>query len=179
MQKIYIAALLILLASISLLVLLTRGQPVLVRKKIMLSLLIMSLTAPSATVVSCKSGSSLQDEIWERDGWIDSNTFRIYATGIPKSGAVSVIHKKGSAHESAVLRAQLMIMEKFKGAMVESCGGMVDYDKDFLRVEKAFMPIIKKGKVVAERYDEEFNCNIVYEITSKDLKKKVQTYTID
>lgn len=164
---------------VSLLAILAKGQPVFVRKKILPGLLILSLTAPSATVVSCKSKERVQKEMWQKEGWIDNNTFRTFATGLPQSGAKSVIHKKGTARAAAIILAQHQIIERFKGAGVESCGGMPDYEKDILRIEKELMPVIKNGKVVAERYDNEFNCDIVYEINLKDLKKKVYGYTFD
>lgn len=175
MHKFYITILFILLAFISLLVILTKGQPALVRKKIMLGLLIMSLTAPAATVVSCKSGSSISQNVWMTEGWVDRDTYRIISFGAPGKGTTDPGEIKERARKNAVLNAHYTIIERFKGSRIESCGGIIDYDYlDSLIRE--LLPVIKNGKIIAERYDENLNCEIVYEIKAKNLRKTVRGY---
>lgn len=171
MQKIFIAGLIIIMAFISLLVILTKGQPLLVRKKIMLGLLIMSLTAPAATVVSCKSGTLFQDEIWEKHGWIDNDTYLIKASGEAQKNLKDVRMFQESAKRNAILNAQYMIKEKFQPQPMASCGGMGSYD---ISLEKEIQGIIKGGSVKAVRY-KDLTCEIIYEVRAKDLRKKVQS----
>ena len=175
MSKIHIAILFIVLIFISLLAILTKGQPLLVRKKIMLGLLLMSLTAPAATIVSCKSGSLFQDDIWEKQGWIDDDTYRIKAAGTPKRSFTGVLQLKESAKAAAVLMAQYEIIRNFKPHLNESCAGINSYESPRFALSKDIEKIIKDGKIVAEKYDKEYNCEIIYEARAKDFKKLVES----
>ena len=172
MQKGYLVSLYAALGFITLLVLLTKGHPVLVRKKVFLGLLILSLTAPAASLVSCKSGgkSIVQKDVWHTEGWYDEDTYRIYSSGMPKDGLTNKIQRKGTARESAILLAQKNIMEKFKPVRSEACA---DYSLDNYTVSKELAGIIKGGTIIAERFDDEENCEIMYEVKSKGLKKIV------
>jgi len=171
MQKIYLVILFSLLAVISLLVIVTKGQPVLVRKKVMLGLLIMSLTTPAATIVSCKSGTLVQDTIWEKQGWIDSDTYRIKASGEPQKNIKDITMIQESAKRNAVLNAQYMIREEFKPQPMAACGGIGSYD---FALNYEIQGIIKGGSVKAVRY-KDLICEIIYEVRAKDLRKKVQS----
>lgn len=171
MQKIYIAALLILLAFTSLLVLLTRGQPVLVRKKIMLGLLFISLTAPAATVVSCRTGSAVNNEIWLKEGWIDNSTYRILATGKAEKRFSSIDLKKASAKRNAVINAQYQMLERFKPPTKAACA---DYEMPDYQVIREINVLVKSGTVKSERYNADYSCEIVYEVKAAGFKQKVQ-----
>lgn len=179
MQKTGLIILYILFGLFTVLVIITRGQPVLVRKKVLLGLLILSLTAPAATLVSCSTGetrSPAQKDVWQSEGWIDGDTYRIMAGGMPKNNAKTEAEKKSSARENALLFARTMILDRFRGVRIESCGGVVDYDELTSTVQKQFGEIIKNGRVIAEKYDEEYNCYVVYEVKSPGLKKRVNEY---
>jgi len=175
MHKIYLIMLFVSLALISILVILTGKQPVLVRKKVLLGLLIVSLTAPAATIVSCKSGAFIQKDVWQTEGWVNGDTLRVISTGTPKAGLKNETVKKGTAKEGAILFAQKKIIEKIVGQRIESCGGMRGDEIEPINLAKELAPVIKNGKVIAERYDADFNCEIIYEISSKDLKKRIES----
>jgi len=181
MQKLYLISLYIALGFITLFVILTKGQPLLMKRKVMIGMLILSLTAPAVTLVSCKSGNQVtaSKDIWQSEGWIDRDTFRIMATGNPRKGLTSDAQKKGTAREAAVLIAQIRILEKFNGDKIESCGGFSDYEQSHVTALKEYNAIIKNGVVIAEKYDDQFNCDIIYEVKYPGLKKKVSGYVID
>lgn len=176
MQKIYLMSLYVVLGFITLLVIMTKSRPVLVRKKVLLGLLILSLTSPAATLVSCSSGKNIfrtQKDIWKTTGWVDGDTYRIAAQGMPKQGLTNVTQKKGYARDAAILNAQKAIIEKFTYRVNESCAGMSDYSASGIALAKELGACIKGGSVIAIKYDEEFNCEIIYEVKRKGLKKLV------
>ncbi len=177
MHKGYLLYLYAAFGLITLLVILTKGKPSLARRRLLLGLLIFSLTAPAAALVSCKSGEKkiVQKDIWQTDGWVDEDTCRIYAAGTPRQGLTNKIQRKGSAKESAVLIARKGLMERFKPVRIESCAGMADYgyyEYSFAESEE-LNAVIKGGAVVAEKFDDQDNCEIIYEVKSRGLKKKI------
>ena len=178
MQKTYIVMLYVLLGLISFLFLLTKSQPLLLKRKFILGMLLMMLTAPSASLLSCRSGqtkSFLQKDIWETSGWVDGDTYRMKSTGVPKPGLTHPAQKKGTAKESAILNAQYYIIEKFRPAINESCASMSNYESSSIAVSKEITGIIKGGSVIADRYNEDYSCEIIYEVKSPDLKRKVES----
>jgi len=176
MQKIYIIILFAVMCFVSLLVIVTKGQPVLVRKKIILGLLIMSLTAPSASVVSCKSGTSVFKDVWKSEGWVNEDTFRIISTGIPKTGINNPDERKDSAKKHAVLNAQQQITERFRDSRTEACSGVPEFTYSWDTVEPQLKAALKNGKTLAEHYDDEDNCEIVFEVKMKNLKTLIRGY---
>lgn len=179
MQKLYLTGLYAALGLITLLVILTKGKPVLVRRKVFLGLLILSLTAPAASLVSCMTGDTkagVQKDVWQTAGWVDGDTFRIMAGGMPGQDAKTEAEKKSSARENAIMFARAMIAERFRGVRTESCSGIVDYADLTVTIQKQFGEIIKNGRVIAEQYDAEYNCDVIYEVKSPGLKKRVVEY---
>ena len=176
MQKGYLMYLYAGLMLTSILVIMTKGKPALVRRKVLLGLLIFSLTAPAVTLVSCKSGgkSIVQKDVWQTEGWVDEDTYRIYASGMPKEGLTNKIQRKGTSRESAILLAQKNIIEKFKPIRSEACA---DYSSGNYALSKELVGVIKGGTIIAERFDVEENCEIIYEVKSKGLKNKIQEYS--
>jgi len=177
MQRGYLIYLYAALGLITLLVILTRGKPALARRKVFLGLLILSLTASTAAMISCKSGSKkiVQKDVWQTEGWFDNDTYRIYSSGIPRDGLTNKIQRKGTAKESAILYAQKMVLERFKPVQNQSCAGMADYgyyENPYVQ-SKELLVIIKAGRVIAERFDEMEKCEIMYEVKSAGLKEMV------
>lgn len=178
MQKPYLIVLYVALGFITAAVIVTRGKPVLVRKRVLLGLLILSVTTAPAALVSCRSTNEKSVEreerdVWQSEGWVDEDTFRILATGPADRVIKDAEEKKKSARNNAVRYAQSMIAERFNSAKYESCGGMVDYDTSRFAVQKQFGGIIKNGRIIAERFYEDFSCDIIYEVKSPGLKEKI------
>lgn len=171
MQKIYIVMPGILLLFISLLAVLIKGQSILVRKKILPAIFLISLTA----AVSCKSSAFDDFERLKSYCWIDENTYRYIATGIPDSRSLNEKEKKESARKNAILNVQYEIISKFKGYVYESCGGMIDFEPSSVVTGIEIIKAVRSGKVIDERYDADFNCEILYEVKSEKLKKKVES----
>lgn len=130
-----------------------------------------------AVIASCgprSLGGQVKGESYITEGWVDDHTFRVTATGAPKQGLTNKIQRRGTAKEAAIMAAQKTIIEKFKGARIEGAAGAVDYASTGVAIMKEFGGLVKGGSVKKETYDDDDNCEIVYEVMSRNLKKQVQ-----
>jgi hypothetical protein len=139
---------------------------------------VMVMTALFAFVagfVACGDslGGQVKGDSFKTEGWVDKDTYRSTATGVPKEGLKNKIQRRGTAKEAAVLMAQAHVIEKFKGAKVEGASGVSDYASTGYAASKEFAGLVKGGSVVKETYDDEDNCEVVYEIKSKGLQKQL------
>jgi len=107
-----------------------------------------------------------------KEGWCDKNTYRIFAKAEANKKIKDIGKRKESARWGAVLNAQYLILEKFKGARIEGTGISVFIDPKEIAAGKELIGYVKNGTVIAEKYDEEQTCEIVYEVHGTDLKKK-------
>ncbi|MCP4138294.1 MAG: hypothetical protein GY754_45450 [bacterium] len=130
------------------------------------------LIAGPLSTTACRSGQVETKEMKNR-GWVDENTYRWQTAGSPKRGLTDIAERKTTAKLAAVLNAQYTIIEKFKGARLEGAAGMLDIsDEDFKRGEE-LKKIAKNGTVIKETYDNEQNCEVIYEVKSPKLKRKI------
>ena len=130
-----------------------------------------------AFIASCGPrglGGQVKGESFITEGWVDDNTFRVTSTGAPKAGLTNKIQRRGTAKEAAIMMAQKTIIEKFKGARIEGAAGAVDYASTGVAVMKEFGGLVKGGSVKKETYDDDDNCEVVYEVMARGLKKQVQ-----
>jgi hypothetical protein len=142
-------------------------------KKVML-LAVIAIFATA--LVSCGGGSvggQVKGESFKTEGWVDADTYRTTATSAPKEGLKNKVQRRGTARESAVLVAQAHVIEKFKGAKVEGASGTSDYASTGFAASKEFAGVVKGGSVMKETYDEDDNCEVIYEIKSKGLQKQL------
>ena len=161
----------------ALLVLLTRGRGRTIGWKLAVGTLILSLTAPVAAPISCKSGSPAEarkSDVWARAGWIDDDTFRQTGIGTPRMGYTNIVMRKGSAKQAAILNAQHGIIEKFRNyATPEACCYVLMSAEPSFAWAREMTGIVKGGSILAEKFDAEESCEIVYEVKLKGLKQKV------
>ena len=128
--------------------------------------------------VACGGGSmggQIEGESFVTEGWIGDDIFRVTATGVPKEGLTNEVQKKGTAKEAALIMAQKRIIEKFVGARLEGAAGSADYASTGIAVSKEFGGLVKGGTIVKTTYDEDSNAEIVYQIESKGLRKRVMS----
>ena len=180
MQKIYIAALYAMFFSVSMLVVVTRGNPALVKRKLMIGILLLSVTMPGLTMVSCKSGNEKQvvvNDVWSMTGWIDADTYRVRADGVLDKPVAGDEKKKKSVRKAAMLNAQKAITDEFERGFKEamSSGITIDcYESTGIFIAQEVRALVKSGKVITERYAPDFSsCEIIYEVKGRYLKKKV------
>ncbi len=138
---------------------------------------ILLFTATIAVVlVSCGGASKSQiknGETFKTEGWVDNNTFRVKSVGVPAEGLTNKYQRRGTAKEAALIMAQKRIIEKFVGARLEGASGASNMASTGVAVSKEFGGFVKGGSIVKETYDEDANCEIVYQVEKKGLKKQV------
>ena len=124
-----------------------------------------------------KIGGTVEGETFKNEKWVDDNTYQLAAAGVPNSKLTNKIQRQESAKRAAILNAQYQILEKFKGSSIEGAAGMSDFESTGIAIAQEVSGYVKGGSVVKATYDEEQNCEIIYEVKAKGLKKKVSSAT--
>jgi hypothetical protein len=139
------------------------------------------LLCVAVVFTACKSsggmGGEVKGESFVSEGWVSPDIFRVTATGVPKEGLTNKIQRQGTAKEAALIMAQKRIIEKFVGARLEGAAGAADYASTGIAVSKEFGGLVKGGTIVKTTFDEDANCEIVYQVEKKNLRKEVDTGT--
>ena len=108
-------------------------------------------------------------------GWIDDNTFRVRAGSDIGGMRGDNDRTRNEAKNAAILKAQDTIIEKFVRDRVKSAERIIDPKSTGVAIINEFGSIVKKGIVRDESFDAPYKCEIIYEISSPDLKKRVRT----
>jgi hypothetical protein len=158
--------------AISILLLLTGGRKQFLKKKVTVGMMILALTGSMGACAS-KAYVARPGEITNR--WIDRDTLRMTATGKPDEMLTNDEDKKKSAQKNAVIAAQEIMVKYIKEHQLQaiSCyvaGNMPeDFEEQALKYAES---AVKKGRIVSETYDKNFNSRIIYEIKEKHLRGK-------
>jgi hypothetical protein len=120
-----------------------------------------------------KIGGTVQGETFKTEGWLDDNTYRLAAAGVPTKTLTNKVQRRESATRAAILNAQYQILEKFKGSKLEGAAGMSNFETTGIAIAQEVQGVVKGGSVQSVTYDAEDNCEIIYEVKAKGLKKKV------
>ncbi|HOT43314.1 MAG TPA: hypothetical protein PLM53_00735 [Spirochaetota bacterium] len=131
--------------------------------------LLMALTSCS----SKKIGGTVEGESYTMEGWIDDDTYQLAAAGVPTKTLTNVVQRKEASKRAAILNAQYQVIEKFKGSKIEGASGMENFEMTGIAVAQELKAIAKGGSVKKVTWDEEQNCEIIYVVHAKGLKKKV------
>ncbi|MBP7734807.1 MAG: hypothetical protein KA369_02430 [Spirochaetes bacterium] len=127
------------------------------------------------TLTSCSSkiGGTVEGQTYTTEGWIDDDTFQLAAAGVPTKTLTNVVQRKEASKRAAILNAQYQIIEKFKGSSVEGASGMENFEMTGIAVAQELKAVTKGGSVKKVTWDDEQNCEIIYVVHAKGLKKKV------
>lgn len=123
-----------------------------------------------------QSAGLSESSIGQTEGWIDNDTFRVMSAGVFKKTITDMEERKKSSYHAALLNARYIMMEKFKGSFIEGCGGIMAYNPNSPKSLNNLKQVAWDGTLIAdsERYDEEGNCSILYEVKKPGLKKYIQ-----
>jgi hypothetical protein len=119
-------------------------------------------------------GGEVKGDSFVTEGWVSPDIFRVTSTGAPKEGLTNKVQRRGTAKEAAVIMAEKRIIEKFVGARLEGAAGAADYASTGIAVQKEFSGVVKGGTIVRSTYDDDDNCEIVYQVEKKNLRKEVE-----
>jgi hypothetical protein len=144
------------------------------KKTLAIGILILAAAVFQFTSCSQKIGGTVQGDTFVTEGWIDNDTFRLAAAGVPTRTLTNKIARQESAKRAAILNAQYQVIEKFKGSKIEGAAGMHNFEMTGIAIAQELKAVVKGGSVKKVTYDAEDNCEIIYEVKAKDLKKKVE-----
>ncbi|MCP4138302.1 MAG: hypothetical protein GY754_45490 [bacterium] len=121
---------------------------------------------------ACRSGQ-VETKKMITDGWVDEDTIRVKVMAEPKRGLTNIIQRKGTAKEAALIMAQKRVLEKFTPPRLEGAAGMAEFNSTGIAVARELGGFVKGGTIIKEKYDKDQNCEIVYEVKMRGLKKRV------
>lgn len=142
-------------------------------KKFVTSALILAVAITFTACGPKGMGGQVKGDTFVTEGWVTDDIFRVTSVGVPKAGLTNKIQRQGTAKEAAQIMAEKRIIEKFVGARLEGAAGAADYASTGIAVAKEFSGVVKGGTIVRATYDEDDNCEIVYQVEKKGLKKDV------
>lgn len=143
-------------------------------KKLFLMTLVLAMGLVFTSCGGGKIGGTVQGDTFKGEKWVDDNTFQLAASGVANSKLKNKVQRRESAKRAAILNAQYQVLEKFKGSKIEGAAGMSDFESTGIAIAQEIQGVVKGGSVKSFTYDEEDNCEIIYEVKAKGLKKKVQ-----
>lgn len=143
-------------------------------KKLFLLSLIAVVAISFTACGTQRLGGQVKGETFVSEGWVTPDIFRVTSTGVPKPGLKNKIQRRGTAKEAAVIMAEKRIIEKFVGARLEGAAGAADYASTGIAVAKEFGGLVRGGTIVKETYDDDDNCEIIYQVEKKGLRKEVE-----
>ncbi len=115
----------------------------------------------------------VQGETFVSEGWVNDNTFVESAVGMPKAGSVEQIQRRATAKEAAILSAQKKVVEKFVGSRISGIVGVTDIMATGVAIQKEFSGTVRNYTIVKETYDQNDNCQILFQVQEDNLKQRV------
>lgn len=111
------------------------------------------------------------------EGWCDPDTFRLAAYAAPPTKETDPEKRKALSRKSAELSAKYRMLEKFIGARIEAGGIIADdaYMKQKQQERETLKKIIMTGEVIAEKWDNEQNCMVIFQLRRPGLKKMMES----
>jgi hypothetical protein len=122
---------------------------------------------------SCATSSVNTETDSKNPGWIDDNTFFVTTIGKPVGKYDNVKERRNSARRAAVINAQFRILKKFKKMNSAETGRPAVSPAVRASQAAKINSIIKSGKIQSEKFDKSDNCEIIYKVRYKNLKKFV------
>lgn len=138
------------------------------------ALVISSCKSSNAVTMAAGNGPREAGASSEVLGWIDNNTFRVKAHGMPGSTEGSVSECREKSREQAIRQAQTTVIEKFVRDRVKRAEVVLDPRSTGVAITNEFGKSVKNGSIVHEKYDVNNNVEIIYQVTAPDLKLKVE-----
>ena len=111
------------------------------------------------------------------EGWCGNDTYRVFRVGVPPSKEANLKIRKEKSRRAAVIMAQYNIIEKFMGYRIEA-GGIIADDNDVNNIKKdreRLKKLFFSGKVIAEEWDSDLNCTVIFQIQKAGLRKAIMT----
>ncbi len=109
------------------------------------------------------------------EGWVDDETWRTTAFGQARADATSTAVRAESSKNAALVMAQKRAQEFFTETWVEATSGAVDGESMGSAVRTHVQGLAKGGSIVSATWnDDHSECQLVYEVAGKNLKKDAE-----
>jgi len=138
--------------------------------------LLLTFLVVSAFLTNCggTTDSQIKGKSYQSEGWLDNDTFQVRGLGAPNPDSVGLVKRKSQAKNAALIAAQARVVELMIGAEIKGATGSSDGESTGIVLTKEFQGVVKGGSIVEETFDDEQNCEVVYQVTGKNLKKRVK-----
>ena len=162
---------------ISVLVFLSRGKPSLIKRKLAIGAILISLTG---AVNSCYCGHKcyvIQDDQYryKQTGWIDDLTYRVLAIGSSEKHYKNTFTRRANSKKAAILHAKYIIRNKFKQYIIEKSNSTISEKTASQIVKDNLESIISKGNVNQQLFNDIDECEILFEVKGKNLKQRLNS----
>ncbi|MBI4976179.1 MAG: hypothetical protein HZC28_01785 [Spirochaetes bacterium] len=125
-----------------------------------------ALMAATLGLVSCGGLSAGKSE-----GWLDNDTFRVMGLGVVPKNVENVMQKKIMSKEAALIDAKEKMVSKIVGSYIESTGATENGELIGKVVKEKAAGSLRGVSIIDTKWDAEYNCEIVAELKSENLKK--------
>ena len=142
-----------------------------------MSIFLMLIFASLFVCGGASTRSQLKGDVenYETEGWLDDNTFQVRALGAPNPSAKGFVRRRTQSEEAALLSAQKRVIELLVGAKIAGASGSESGESTGIAITKEFEGVVKGGAIKRKSFDADDNCEIVYRIHAKGLKKMAET----
>lgn len=107
------------------------------------------------------------------EGWINDDTYQIAAGGVPISSLTLITQRKESARLAALLNARCQIIKIFTGYTVKQDDLNNDNQLEGIPITEELKTVVNSGIIKKTVWDDDANCEIVYEVKYPGLKQRV------
>ena len=119
-------------------------------------------------------------DVYRTEGWLDNNTYQVHGVGIPPENIANKIQRRALAKEAALMDAQKQVIESMHGYMLK---GKSAADMNQIKsntVYKEVGAMAKGGRIVQVTFGQDNDeCDLVYQVSQKGLKKKMSFSATD
>ena len=184
---IYIASIATLFALASFLVFLTGKRPALIKKKLAIGALLLTLTGSmNSNGCICISTCYVQPFTAYHIEWKESSIFTMDGIGFPDKNITTISERKASSKNNAIAFAQAQIYDRFADIITRRKIEK-NQDKNFILIDlktrrnknadkiiiNNFKDVVTSGKIIQIQYKENERCVIKYQVWSPNLREKV------
>jgi hypothetical protein len=128
-------------------------------------------------ITSCSSsgkiGGTIEGDTFNTGGWVDDNTLRMTGSCAAKTSMTNRIARENAAKECAENYAKWRLLGMLIGTKIEGASGMKDFEMTGIAISQEGAAVMKGVSCMKATCDGEQNCEVVCQVTSKGLKKKV------
>ena len=142
-------------------------------------LIIAVATVSMLSLIACGSSQDRimlkgETESFRTEGWLDGDTFQVRALGAANPKLKRFVQRRTASEEAALLAAQKRAIELMIGSKIKGASGSQSGELTGLVITKEFEGRIKGGAIVKKTFNEDDDCELVWRIHRKGLKKEAE-----